>query len=261
MRFVGLLIGLLALTVVLLPGLTAQEKEKDKAGDAKAEKKDADKKDADKKDPGQEKKEAATKEKKPVEEKPEHGPVLKTKIVSMRPDSARQFTIEVPVPDVQKMAAVQLWSAQRMQQIMATPNPQQRALQMYQFQMQLSQKQANETTSLKAVDLKASENCKVRSMIPPVEYDDAGNLKKRTKSQLDALRGNSKLPGYPSDFDMLKPGQYVEVYLAKPPKTAAKEKVDKAALKKKKMDDDLPDHLAEMPEVVMIVIYAEPMGR
>jgi hypothetical protein len=225
MKRAGLIAGFLALTLVLLPALTAQEKDK-----------------KDKAEP--EKKEPAAKEKKPVEEKPEHGQIVKTKILSMRPDSAREFTIEVQTPDPQKMFQLQQSLSQA-----RTP-----------LQYQQIMAQAN-IYSAKPVDVRAAEGCKVRTMFPPVQYDDAGNLKKWSKKELAELKKNSKLPGFPADFDVLKTGQWVELYLAKQPKEKAAAK-DKAGAnpKKKKMDDDDPLP-AVRPEVVMIVIWSEPTGR
>src|SRR5260370_13241295 len=118
MRITGLLIAFMALSLFVLPGLTAQEK---KGDDAKAEKKEAkdekkdakdEKKDPEKTDPEKKNlpKEKEKKEKKPVEEKPEHGPVVKTRIISMKPDSAREFTVEVAMPDPMKVFEVQQWT-------------------------------------------------------------------------------------------------------------------------------------------------------
>jgi hypothetical protein len=274
MRITGLLIAFMALSLFVLPGLTAQEKKgddakaekkdtkdekkdaKDEKKDAKDEKKDPEKTDPEKKDPPKEKEK---KEKKPVEEKPEHGPVVKTKIISMKADSAHEFTVEVSMPDPTKIAAVQMWSMQQIFNISRTQNAAQRAQQMYQYQMQLAIKQANETTTMKPFEVRAAEKCKVRMMYPPVQYDDAGNLKKYTQKELAAMKANSKLPGFPADFDLLKTGQYVELYMAKPP-PAAKSTGTPPPMKKKKMEDD-PDVPVAVPEVVMIVIWAEPMGR
>src|SRR5438876_105288 len=185
MRTTGLLIAFLALSLFVLPGLTAQDEKK--GDDAKAEKKDAkdekkdakdEKKDPEKTDPVKKDLPKEKKEKKPVEETPEHGPRVKTRIISMKPDSAHEFTVEVAMPDPQKIAALQFWSQQQMFSISQTQNAAQRAQQMYQYQTQLAQKQATETVTMKAVDVRASEKCKVRMMNPPVQYDDAGNLKK-----------------------------------------------------------------------------------
>jgi hypothetical protein len=278
MKSVGLLLGFLALTLLFLPGLTAQEKKgddakkekaeaKDEKKDTKGEKKDVkdEKKDAkdDKGDPEKkdtEKKDAKKdKEKKPVENMPEHGQVIKTKIISMRAESAREFTIEMPVFDPQRAAAMQAWQVQQMQQIMANPNPQR----LLQFKMDLARKEATEMYTMKPVDLKMAEHCKLRVMFPPMQYDDAGHAKKWSKKELDALRGNSKLPGYPAEFDVLRPGQMVEVYLAKQSQLATPKDKDKGApQKKKKKSDDDPPELPEMrPEVVLIVIHSDPAQK
>jgi hypothetical protein len=255
MKYSGLVIAFFAACLFVLPSLTAQEK---KGDDAKADKKDIDAKDPEKKDTPKEPKEK--KEKKPVEEKPEHGAVIKTKIVSMKADSARDFTIEMAMPDPQKIASLQMWSFQQMQSLMGG-DPRTRGQRMYQYQMQLAIKQANETTTMKPFEVRAAEKCKVRTMFLPLEYDDTGKIKKRTRQELAELKGKSKLPGYPADFDLLKIGQYVELYLAKP---AAAPKGSAPAAKnknKKKKDEDDPDVPIAVPEVVMIVIWAEPMGR
>jgi hypothetical protein len=126
------------------------------------------------------------------------------------------------------------------------------------YQQGMAQRMAQGgVTSPKNVDVRATDACKVRMMHPPVQYDDAGNLKQWTKKELEKLKDKSKLPGYPAEFDMLKTGQYVQIYLAKPPAPV------KTTPNKKKKDEDPPDApTADMrPEVVMIVIWAEPMMR
>jgi hypothetical protein len=268
MRFAGLLLGFLALTLLMLPALTAQEKKKDDAKADKAEKKDGDKKDAEKKDADKkdaEKKKDTEKPEKPAkkkEEKLEHGPVIQTKILSMKPDSSRDFTIEVPMPDPAQLANLAAWEAQQMFSIRQSPNPQTYAQRMQQYQLQLAQKQARgEGYSLKPVDVRAKDDCKVRILYPPVEYDDAGKLKKWTSKELAALKGKSKLPGYESSYDTLKVGQFVDVYLAKQHGGPKDKWPAKGQQKKKKTDDDEPMAPPPPPEVVMIVIKAEPMGR
>jgi hypothetical protein len=251
MRFTGLLIGFIAGSLLLLPALPAQDKQK------KDDPKEDPKKDTEK----PEKPEKPVKKK---EEKFEHGPVVKTKIISMRGDSAHEFTIEVPMPDPQQMYQLQMWQAQQMQQLMQIRNPQQYAQRMMQIQMQMAQKQAQGAGyTNKPIDVRAADNCKVRIMYPPVQYDDEGKLKKYTKKDLAKLKGTSKLPGYDADFDNLKVGQFVEVYLAKQhgsPKD--KWSGSKAPRKKKGDDDPPPEPMPEMrPEVVLIVIHGEPMGR
>ena len=65
----------------------------------------------------------------------------------------------------------------------------------------------------------------------------------------DCGGGGSKLPGYPAEFESLKPGQFVEIYMAKT-KTPIRTKG-----KGIKLDDD--DDPRMRPEVVMIVILQE----
>jgi hypothetical protein len=246
MRFTGLLVSFFALSLMLMPALAAQDKDK------------ADKKDPDKTEPEKTDKTNKAAKKKP-EEKLEHGSVIKSKIISMKPDSAHDFTIEVPMPDPQKIAGVQYWQMQQMAQISQIRDPRQYAQHVMQFQMQLAQKQATETFTMKPLDVRATESCKVRTIRPPDKFDETGNPVKWTRKKLDELKGNSKLPGYPSDFDMLKIGQFVEVYLAKQ-HGSPKDNKWQGNNQKKKKDDDAAEPMPEMrPDVVMIVIWAEPM--
>jgi hypothetical protein len=261
MRYLGLLFGFFALTLFVLPGLTAQEKGKDKKADVEAK---DDNPEPEKKD----KKKGTTKEKKekkPVEEIPPHGPVVKTKIVSMKADSVRDFTVEVSMPDPMKMYNLQMWQQQQMVSIAQSPNPQTYNQRLYQFQMQLAQKQNNgEGFSMKPVDVQATEKCKVRIMYPPLQYDDAGNLKKWSKKEIAALKGTSKLPGFPADFDLLKNGQYVEIYLAKqhgsPKGKWTGKNPNKKKMEKEKAPVEDDDPIETRPQVILIVIWAEPKG-
>lgn len=274
MKALGLMITVFALAVCLLPGLTAQEK---KADDAKAEKKDAkaaDKKDTEKKDATKkdenkdpEKKTAEKKtaekdekKKKAEEERVVYGQTVVTKIVSMRPESAHEFSVEMKQLDPERVAAFQLWAQQQQFNLSRNPNPQA----LIQFQIQMQQKQATDIYSNKVVDVRAVDGIKVRSMYPPQVFDDRGNVKKWTAKELAKLKGTSKLKGYPSDMDALKIGQIVELYFAKttpPVKTAAAGLKGKALAKKKIDDDDDPAVAKMQPEVVMIVILAEPMQQ
>jgi hypothetical protein len=95
-------------------------------------------------------------------------------------------------------------------------------------------------------ELRAADTVKVRSNFPPVEYDDKGNLKRWTAKELKALKGNSKLPGYPAEYDALRPGQGIQVYLAK----ALPTKSPKGLKTEEPMETMRPD-------VVMILIVQE----
>ena len=255
MRMLGQFIAFLALGVFLLPALTAQEEKKD--ADAKAEKKEAkegEKKDPEKKEPEKkdEKKDPEKKEpekkaevkKKVVEEKVEYGSTMVTKIASMK-ESARDFSIEVKQYNPSKLTPQDIYQM--------TTNPGQR---------QQIMMRAFET---KIVDLRAADNVKVRTMNPPFEYDDKGNVKRWTAKDLAALKGKSKLPGYPSEIDQLKVGQSVQLFFAKAP-PVTKGSVASAAKQKKKINEDDPEPAPMGPtagwqEVVMIVILQDPPPR
>jgi len=273
MRGFGRIICFLAFLIVLLPNLGAQDKKdpdkKDPAkADAKVEKKDAEKKDADKKDAKKddEKKDEDKDKKKESkkaepEEKVVYGQTITAKLKRMDANSARDFAIEIPVVDPMKVYQVNMWKMNEMGRLMRLPanTPQaryQQAQQMAQFQMQLARKMNTEIQTMKDMDLRAAENCKVRAMFPPIEFDDKGKMKTYTQKELTALRAGSKLRGYPADFDRLNVGQFVTVYLAKPSAPAKGELTKgEAPAKKKNLDDD--DAVMARPEAVMIVIEQE----
>jgi hypothetical protein len=235
MRTWGQLIGLLALVLYLLPALTAQEE----------------KKVADKSDEKKEEKTEPEKKKEPAEEKFVYG-VCVPRVKLLRSEGG-EFSIEVQVLDPQKVYDMEVWKVGQLQNLARQTNPQQYAQQFAQYQVQLAQRVL---TSPKSVDVKAGEGMKVRLMNPPLLYDDQGNLKKWTAKTLAAYRGKSKWPGtYPGEVDMLKPGQWVDVYISKssvptPPKGPARPK--------KKGDVEAEIAAATMkPEVVLIVVIQE----
>ena len=285
MRWFAGIACLLALLIMLLPNLGAQDKKdpdkpalkadpkKDVADKKDPEKKDVEKKDAkkdeDKKDDEKDKKKDSKKD----EEKLVFGQTITARLKRMDANSAHDFAIEVPQVDPMKVYQLNMWKNTEMARIMSGPPPRtpqavaQRNQQMMQFQMNLTRKQNNEIYSLKEVEMRAAENCKVRAMAPPIEFDDKGRLKTYTQKELKELRGTSKLPGYPADFDRLSAGQMITVYLAKPPAKEKGEKISKGdkgdkadkgegiAFKKKNLDDD--DALMAKPEAVMILVVQE----
>jgi hypothetical protein len=255
MKRIGLLIGFLTVLVFLLP-LTAQ--------DAKDAKKDAAKKEVDKKDD-------AKKDEKKTTEKLVYGGKFRTKIHGIKGETNREYSIEIQEVDPNKVADVQRWSLTRQQQL-----SQQYANAIKQkdggaalrnwmrdsnnYQIELSKKNVYTT---KNMDVRAADNAKVRTMIPPIEFDDAGFQKKWTKKELDALRDKTPLllyegekriglaPGFATDFDAIKQGQYVDIYM---PKAAKKDE------KKKKTDDD-PPPAKDRPEFLLIVILPDTGGK
>jgi len=242
MRWLAGIIGFLALLIVLLPDLGAQDQKAPPVADAKeGDKNDPEKKDADKAD-------AKKKEtKKEPDEKVVYGQTYTGRLKRLDANSARDFTIEVSLPDPAKVNALNMWQANEMARIATRVAPQQRPQQMVQYQRDLARKNT-EVYSLKDVDLRFADNCKFRAMFPPTEYDDKGRVKVWKQKDLNALKGNSKLRGYPADFDRLIVGQTVTVYLAK-----IKSSKGETASKKKNSDDD--DQVK--PEVVMIVVEKE----
>jgi hypothetical protein len=268
MRTMGRSIAFLALILFLLPALTAQEKkdavkkEDEKKVEEKKDAKDPAKKDEAKDPEKKEEKKAEEKKekKKKDEEKVEYGQKITTKILSMRPESNHEFTVELQEIDPERVYQFNQWKTQRMIQIAQQTNPYQRQQQMLQFQIEMQRKSATDVYKSKPVDVRAVENVKVRSLTPPIEYDDQGNLKKWTQKQLAALRANSKLPGFPTELDNLKVGQTVELYLVKAAAPTKGSTPAPAPKKKAADDDDIPAPMAR-PEVVMIVIIQEPQGR
>jgi hypothetical protein len=244
MRSYGQSIGFLALILFLVPISGAQEEKKDleKKDDAKA---------APEKKSG-----LPEKKKEPAEEKLIYG--YKFGSVKLVRIDGGEFAIDVPVPDPMKIYQLQMWSAQQMQSIMRQTNPIQATQQMAQYQVQLAQKQAKETTTNKTLEVRTADGMKVRTYFPPVAFDDQGNIKRYTAKQLIALRGKSKWPGYyPADAEILKVGQVVDVYISKaslpmPVKGAAK----------KRGDLEAEAATAGMkPEAVLIVVVQEPYSK
>jgi hypothetical protein len=256
MTRIGLIIAFLALLTLILPSLPAQDGKKD--GDKNEKKEDPkqdEKKDADKKD------EAKKPEPKKAPEKLVYGTKLITKIVSISAESAREISIELQERDPQKVFEYNKWHAQRTQQLARQQfdasrqtdfNARRNALLNYQrdlanFQVE-SSKRSNNLTSPKAMEIRAADNAKVRTLLLPIEFDDMGFQKKWTKKELDERRDKTGLPGFAVDFDALKQGQFVEVYLAKPAPAAKGQ-----GKKKGPADDDLPA-VKNVQEYVMIVI-------
>lgn len=175
---------------------------------------------------------------------------------------------------------------QKYQQAMHSNNPQQKAQQMAQIQMQMQQMQmqsamqanmqaqraqmammqqmakanangGNQPFMVKVAhkdfDLEMVESIVVRKMFLNSEYDDQGNLKTYTKSQIAELKGkDASKPGYAAKFDDVQPGQEVVVYLGG--SAAAPAKKDNAdAGAKKDADAAAPSR----PVVSMIVMTKE----
>jgi len=73
------------------------------------------------------------------------------------------------------------------------------------------------------VDFDLADKVMVRVEKPPFAFDDKGQVKKYTKDELDAMKGeNKKEFGYHAEIDILKGGHILRVFLGRPkgaPKT------------------------------------------
>lgn len=214
----------------------------DKKEEKKAEKKEDKKKETVKLDP---KDKRDSKEKLLTSGKPFAG-----KLVIVE-GAQKYLTVEVVVPEIDpgKVQGHANWRGQRLLEISRVADPRDRAAQLAQMQIESQQRSQDiYRQGRHRLELQAADDMKVRMLFPPVEYDEKGRPKKYTKKELDDLKGpDKKLPGYPAEFDNLKPEQTVEVYLAK----------TKTAPRPKGKDKDATGETPR-PQVVMIVIQFEP---
>jgi hypothetical protein len=263
MKRIGLFIVCLAGLIFVLPFSPAQDGKKDPE---KTEKKD-DAKDPEKKD--EEKKKADAPPKKMTEKMPPYGNVIRgAKILSANGATNREITIEIQEIDPKKVQDLTNWKAQQAQSLAQQQFNMQRippkdvqgqrnAMLNYQkalanYNMELAKRSGN-IYSPKPLDVRAHDDAKVRTSFLPVLFDDEGNRKKWTEKEKKEFRGDTQIPGYPSDFDAIKSGQYVDVYFHKKPPPP---KGDKAEPKKKKGPDDEPE-VKMTPEFIVIVIVSE----
>lgn len=272
MKQIGLLIALFAgLVLVLAPAPAQDKKDPDKTEkkDEKTDKKDDGKKDDAKKDEPEKKGPEKKKEKKPIEKMPAHGQVIRTKIISANGQSNREFTIELQEVDPKKVFDLNVWQTQQtnslaQQQInIAKISPKDfqgrvnalnnynRAMANYQIDLA---KRSTQIYTAKPVEVRAHEDAKVRTLFLPVQFDDQGFPKKWTEKEKKEFRGDTQIPGYPSDFDAIKSGQIIDLYMVK--KAPAPKEKD-APKKKKASDDDPPPMVMATPEFIVIVIIAE----
>ena len=105
---------------------------------------------------------------------------------------------------------------------------------------------------------------KVRTVDPPTEFDDKGNIKKHTKEELKALKGDDpvekKLPGYKSDFSEVRVGDYIQVALS------VYKMVDKKKAKAKKKgkeeeEEKAKDEEEDKPKEGKWVVTAQFIGK
>jgi hypothetical protein len=282
MRTLGLLILGLAL---ILPSWGQDAKtDKKPAADAKTAK---DKKAADKKkDKSKTKSKTKKKEEVNPEDKVAYGQVVTGKLAQIDANSQRDFTVAVMLPDPKKIYDLNVWMQQNIvvwqaQQVASLARQQlsiaqqttvanrQNALVQYnqslaQYNVTLAQRQVDlaqretQIYSPKDIELRAAEKIKVRTAVPPTEYDDKGNMKRWSLKELKTLKKGSKLPGYPAEFDALRPGQMLAVYLAKPVLPETKKGKKGVKIEGIKLDPE-NEGVPVRPEVVMIIVVQDAL--
>lgn len=105
-------------------------------------------------------------------------------------------------------------------------------------------------TTQKEVEWSAADEFKVRMSYPPPQFDAKGKPKRYTKKELQELKGNDRLPGYPAEFSDIKAGQIVEVTLLQ------KKRGARPVRRAKDGEGEIsPD---DLPKISQIMIVAEP---
>jgi hypothetical protein len=102
----------------------------------------------------------------------------------------------------------------------------------------------------KEVEWTATDELKVRVANPPPQFDDRGRLKRYTKKELQELKGNDKLPGFPAEFSDIKAGQIVQVTLL--------QNKNGSRLVKRSKDAEGESSADNLPRISMIIILADP---
>jgi hypothetical protein len=200
-------------------------------------------------------------------EKLQYGATFRAMVTKVSQASEKEFTVQISYQylDQVALANYQRNLATQQQRAMMIRNPLQRQQALAQAMNQRPPGNLVQTKKMD-VDLRANDDIKVRSLQPPIDYDDKGNVKKYTKKELAELKGPDKsLPGYTRDYESLQSNQYVKVYLAKEKPGAKKKaaKKPKKGKKEKKEDADDDDGLEDesKPLAVMVVIEREPRAR
>ena len=163
-----------------------------------------------------------------------------------------QITYKVGVPNAGALQNIENYKIQAAQ-VQLDPNrsAQDKLNALRSIQIEILKNQANAITykdEAANLDFVAADDMKVRVANPPVEFDDKGKPKKYTAKELKELKGPGNYPGYPGEFENLKVGQYVSVYLPKTKETARPKAKDK--------DKDIPADTRHA--AIMVVVELEP---
>jgi hypothetical protein len=102
----------------------------------------------------------------------------------------------------------------------------------------------------KEVEWTAADEFKVRAANPPPLFDEKGRPKRYTRKELQELRGNDRLPGFPAEFSDIKAGQIVQVTLLQ----------NKAGARPARRSRDAGGDASadNLPKMSLIIIVADP---
>jgi hypothetical protein len=221
LRLFSLSLLLLALGLSAPTWLAAQDKKDDPVKkDDPAKKDDPKKKDDPAKKKDDVKKKTEFKKEKvdpktlPPKERVVYDVIFTAKVKKVNGDDPTDLTIEVLLPDATKINAMEMWQYQQLLAIQQA-QPKDRFKLSYDYQIALFKKQQDLLTA-QDIDIRAVDTVKVRTVDPPMEFDDKGFPKVWTNKELLALKAGSRLPGYPSMLEYVRVGQDVQVYLLRP---------------------------------------------
>jgi hypothetical protein len=197
----------------------------------------------------------AAKPKPKPKEKFDYGAQVVGKLTRLE-GSTKNFTVQVTYaePDPGRIVDNQNHYNRRMAEISNERNPLNRQRQLIELQADMARRQANAyNKKTRDIDFDVDEKLKVRIVQPATEYDDKGKPKTYTKAELKALKGpDTTLPGYMAEYEQLRAGQIVKVFVAK----QKQEKTKPAAKTDPKTLD--PEFMVDRPKAVMVLIMADP---
>jgi hypothetical protein len=142
---------------------------------------------------------------------------------------------------------------QRQTSILRIANPAQRQRQLAALQGEVANLMRTQGQLFKVKEVSGNlkvtlaEDAKIRTVAPPEEYDDKGNLKRHTAEELKKLRASDPGPGYPASFEVLARGRGAMVNLVR---RAASAGAKESSLEKDKAGNDL------IATIVLVAPYA-----
>ena len=130
------------------------------------------------------------------EEYPYFQSAVEAKIRRVSGPNQDEFTIEVKMIDPMKVAKFQEWQTKQLIEINSAKTAKEQVEKAVEYQKELPKRQVDIFTN-KEFEVRAAEKIKVRTMDPPLEYDDKGFIKQWTAKELAAIKGNTEAAGLP----------------------------------------------------------------